>query len=154
MILERQLTNFLFKAADSQVEGSNEIKKAIFPNSPKRKDNRQCVEDIWNQSATIDFGRWNGINFTWEIIPSFIWVVSLYYRWKTTQSGRQDVVKGDHDHLIEVKIFVTTNCLIGAAYNVNNHSYLSSAFLSQSNIWLFVLLNEFYLLFDTCCCMA
>lgn len=30
MILERQLTNFLFKAADSQVEGSNEIKKLFF----------------------------------------------------------------------------------------------------------------------------
>ena len=32
--------------------------------------------------------------------------VNVQYRWKTLETGCSDLVKGNHDHLIEVKITV------------------------------------------------
>ena len=74
-------------------------------NSPKKKNNLECVEDILTQSAYIDFGGKYGLNLTSEFILSFIWRVPLkvtvQHRWKTIETDRSDSVKGYNGCLIE-----------------------------------------------------
>ena len=74
-------------------------------NSPKKKNNLECVEDILTQSAYIDFGGKYGLNLTSEFILSLIWMVPLkvtvQHRWKTIETDRSDSVKGYNGCLIE-----------------------------------------------------
>lgn len=74
-------------------------------NSPKKKNNLECVEDILTQSAYIDFGGKYGLNLTSEFILSFIWRVPLkvtvQHSWKTIETDRSDSVKGYNGCLIE-----------------------------------------------------
>ena len=59
---------------------------------------------------TLILRKKHGLIITWKIILNFVWVVPLsvtvQYRWKTIKTGRWDLVKGDCNHLIEVKITV------------------------------------------------
>ena len=60
---------------------------------------------------TLILRKKHGLMITWKIILNFIWVVPLsvtvQYGWKTIKTGCWDLVKGDCNHLIEVKITVS-----------------------------------------------
>ena len=60
---------------------------------------------------TLILRKKHGLIISWKIILNFIWVVPLsvtvQYRWKTIKTGCWDLVKGDCNHLIEVKITVS-----------------------------------------------
>lgn len=57
-----------------------------------------------NNATNIDLG----LNFMYEITLRFIWVILLLVTiqnwWKTTKRCYWNSVKGDCDHLIEVKL--------------------------------------------------
>ena len=59
---------------------------------------------------TLILRKKHGLIITSKIILNFIWVVPLsvtvQYRWKTIKTGCWDLVKGDCNHVIEVKITV------------------------------------------------
>lgn len=60
---------------------------------------------------TLILRKKHGLMITWKIILNFIWVVPLsvtvQYGCKTIKTGCWDLVKGDCNHLIEVKITVS-----------------------------------------------
>ena len=103
-------------------------------NSPKKKNNLECVEDILTQSAYIDFGDKYGLNLTSEFILSFIWRVPLkvtvQHRWKTIETDRSDSVKGYNGCLIEPVNALVLKPLksdwhLISSYNITTESHIN-----------------------------